>query len=164
MKPRRPRHTVVTRRWPERYFTHLSPTARAIREQELLRRRRVSKPRMSYTNTLVKPRTSKWTQRFHTVYPGLKFNKLAISRRTGISISNLNTVYNRGLKAWQTGGSRPGASAQQWGIARLYKYVLVTKGKAPKSWYIGRYDPDKNLRRPSHPSSFRPRKYSSIAS
>ena len=147
MALRRPRHTFVTRRWPERYFTQLSPTARAIREQELLRRRRVSRPRMSYTNTLVKKRKSKWTQKFHSTYPGLKFNKSAIARRTGISISNLNTVYNRGLKAWKTGGSRPGASAHQWATARVYKYVLITKGKAPRAWYVGRYDPDKNLRR-----------------
>jgi hypothetical protein len=146
MKPRRPRHITVTRRWPERYFTALSPTQRALREQELLRRRRTSRPRMSYTNTLVPKRKSKWTQKFHSVYPGLKFNKTAISKRTGIAISNLNTVYNRGLKAWKTGGSRPGASAHQWATARVYKYVLVTKGKAPRAWYIGRYDPDKNLR------------------
>jgi hypothetical protein len=146
MKPRHPRHVTVTRRWPERYFTALSPIQRTIREQELLRRRRVSRPRMAYTNTLVPKRKSKWTQKFHSVYPGLKFNKAAISKRTGISISNLNTVYNRGLKAWKTGGSRPGASAHQWATARVYKYVLVTKGKAPRAWYVGRYDPDKNLR------------------
>ena len=146
MKPRHPRHVTVTRRWPERYFTALSPIQRTIREQELLRRRRVSRPRMAYTNTLVPKRKSKWTQKFHSVYPGLKFNKAAISKRTGISISNLNTVYNRGLKAWKTGGSRPGASAHQWATARVYKYVLVTKGKAPRAWYVGRSDPDKNLR------------------
>lgn len=74
-------------------------------------------------------------------------NKAAISRRTGISRSTLDTVYNRGLKAWKTGGSRPGASAHQWATARLYKYVLVTKGKAPRPWYATKYDPDKDLRR-----------------
>ena len=147
MKPRRPRHITVTHRWPERYFTSLTPIQRSIREQELLRRRRISRPRMAYTNTLVPKRKSRWTQKFHSVYPGLKFNKNAISKKTGIPISNLNTVYNRGLKAWRTGGSRPGASAQQWAIARVYKFVLITKRKAPVAWYATRYDPDQDLRR-----------------
>jgi hypothetical protein len=89
---------------------------------------------------------SKWTRKFHEIYPGLKFNKDAIARRTGISRSTLNTVYNRGLKAWKTGGSRPGATAPQWAIARVYKYVLVTKRKVPKTWYATRFDPDQDLR------------------
>ena len=146
MKPRRPRHTVVTMRWPERYFTGLSPAWRRARENELLKRRREKNPKLGPSNFKAKLKKSKWTQQFHKVYPDLKFNKEAISKRTGISVRNLNTVYNRGLKAWKTGGSRPGATAQQWAIARLYKFVLVTKHKAPKQWFARRYDPNANLR------------------
>lgn len=148
MTPRRPRHTVVTRAWPERYFTGLSRSWRLRREAELLKRRGVRRPKMGPSNKLAKRRPSKWTHLFHQVYPGLKFNKNAISKRTGIPRENLNTVYNRGLKAWKTGGSRPGASAQQWAIARLYKFVLISKRKAPVAWYATRFDPDNNLRRP----------------
>lgn len=144
---RHPRHTFVTRRWPERYFTGLSPHARRMREHELLARRRVEHPRLARSNTLVKTKKSRWTQLFHTVYPGLKFNKDAIARRSGISRSTLNTVYDRGLKAWKTGGSRPGAGPHQWAIARVYKFVLVTKKKAPRAWYATRFDPNNNLRR-----------------
>jgi len=149
MPPRHPRHTVVTRRWPERYFTGLSKTLRLTREKELLKRRRTpySKLRLGKSNVGGTKKKSKWTQQFHKVYPGLKFNKEAISRRTGISRSTLNTVYNRGLKAWKTGGSRPGATASQWAVARTYKYILLTKKKAPKAWYATRFDPDANLRR-----------------
>jgi len=146
MKPRRPRHTVVTMRWPERYFTGLSPAWRRARENELLKRRREKNPKLGPSNFKAKLKKSKWTQQFHKVYPDLKFNKEAISKKTGISVRNLNTVYNRGLKAWKTGGSRPGATAQQWAIARLYKFVLVTKHKAPKQWFARRYDPNANLR------------------
>jgi hypothetical protein len=32
------------------------------------------------------------------------------------------------------------------GVARVYRYVLVTKHKAPKAWYASRPDPDNNLR------------------
>jgi hypothetical protein len=81
------------------------------------------------------------------VYPDLKFNKDAISKITKIPKKTLDTVYDRGLKAWKTGGSRPGASAHQWAVARVYKYVLVTKKKAPKEWYETRFDPDSNLRK-----------------
>ena len=146
MTPRRPRHTFVSRPWPERYFTGLSKSWRHRREAELLKRRKTRHPTLGRSNSVVKSKKSKWTQLFHTSYPGLKFNKNAISKRTKISRDILNTVYNRGLKAWKTGGSRPGASAQQWAIARVYKFVLISKRKAPVAWYISRYDPDKNLR------------------
>jgi hypothetical protein len=119
------------------------------REKELLKRRRTpySKLRMGQSDKGGTRQKSKWTLLFHKTYPNLKFNKEAISRRTGISRSTLNTVYNRGLKAWKTGGSRVGATPQQWAVARLYKYVLVTKRKAPTAWYATRADPDQNLRR-----------------
>ena len=153
MKPRHPRHTTVTRRWPERYFTGLSKSLRLVREKELLKRRRMpySKLGLSRTDKGGTKRKSKWTGLFHKTYPDLKFNKDAIARRTGISRSTLNTVYNRGLKAWKTGGSRVGATPQQWAIARTYKYVLVTKRKAPMAWYATRFDPDQDLRRKRAP-------------
>jgi len=143
----KPRHISLSRKWPERYFSGLSHSMKLRREAELLRRRTSRHPKLSVSNRFAKKRKSRWTAKFHSVYPGLKFNKNAISKRTGISRSTLDTVYNRGLKAWKTGGSRPGATAQQWAIARVYKYVLVTKRKAPVAWYAYRADPDKNLRR-----------------
>ena len=147
--PRRPRHITLTRAWPERYFGGLSAAMRRTREKELLKRRRTpySKLKLQASNRGAKRRPSKWTQLFHKTYPDLKFNKEAIARRTGIPRSTLNTVYNRGLKAWKTGGSRVGATAAQWAVARTYKYVLLTKGKAPKAWYATKFDPDQNLRR-----------------
>lgn len=149
MSPRRPRHITLTRKWPERYFAGLTKTMKLVRERELLTRRRVpySKLRLKTSNAGGTNKKSKWTEQFHKVYPGLKFNKNAISRRTGIPRKVLDTVYDRGLKAWKTGGSRPGATAQQWAIARVYKFVLVSKRKAPKEWYATRFDPNNNLRR-----------------
>lgn len=136
-------------KWPVRYFSGLSPTMRRAREKELLRRRRVpySKLSLGQSNKGATTRKSHWTLLFHRTYPGLKFNKDLISKKTGISKSTLNTVYNRGLKAWKTGGSRPGTTAPQWATSRTYKYILITKKKAPKAWYATRPDPDQNLRR-----------------
>ena len=133
-------------KWPERYFSGLSKRMIRERKKELLKRKRSKHPKLGKTDTLTKSRKSRWTGLFHSVYPGLKFNKDLISKRTGISRNALNTVYDRGLKAWKTSGSRPGATAQQWAIARVYKFVLVTKKKAPKKWYATRADPNSNLR------------------
>jgi hypothetical protein len=146
---RHPRHvTVAGRSWPERYFAGLSRSLKLARSRELLKRRKTpySKLKLSKSNSGGTKKKSKWTQLFHKTYPNLKFNKNAIARRTGISRSTLNTVYDRGLKAWKTGGSRPGVTAPQWAVARVYKYVLVTKRKAPKAWYATRFDPDQDLR------------------
>ena len=136
-------------KWPVRYFSGLSQTMKATRKKELLKRRRVpySKLSLGQSNKDATKRKSRWTMQFHRVYPGLKFNKELISKKTGISKSTLNTVYDRGLKAWKTGGSRPGATAPQWAIARVYKFVLVSKNKAPEAWYATRPDPNQNLRR-----------------
>ena len=145
MTPRGPRHTFVTRRWPERYFTGLSPAMRLVREKELLQRRRVgySKLRLAKSDTFARPKKSKWTVWFHKEFPGLKFDKEAIARRTGISRSTLNTVYDRGLKAWKTGGSRVGANPHQWAVARVYKFVIIsTRRKYPRT----KFDPNQNLR------------------
>ena len=145
----RPRHVTLRHTWPERYFTGLSRSMKLKREKELLKRRRTpySKLRMGQSDKGGTRQKSKWTLLFHKTYPNLKFNKEAISRRTGISRSTLNTVYNRGLKAWKTGGSRVGATPQQWAIGRTYRYILITKKKAPMAWYATRADPDQNLRR-----------------
>jgi hypothetical protein len=103
----------------------------------------VAHPKLSKTNTLVKTRKSSWTVLFHKTYPGLKFDKQLFENKFKISKKVLDTVYDRGLKAWKTGGSRPGATAQQWAVARVYKFILISKRKASTK----RVDPNKNLRR-----------------
>ena len=147
------RHVTLSRLWPERYFSGLSRSMKLVREKELLKRRRTpySKLSLGKSDKGGTRRKSRWTGLFHKTYPGLKFNKDAIARRTGISRSTLNTVYNRGLKAWKTGGSRVGATPQQWAIGRTYRYILITKKKAPMAWYATRADPDQDLRRKRAP-------------
>jgi hypothetical protein len=126
--------------WPERYFSGLKSRAlRLIRAKELTSR----KSKLGFSNAFAKKRKSRWTTLFHKTYPGLKFDKNAISKRTGIPVKTLDTVYDRGLKAWRTSGSRPGATSHQWAIARVYKFVLITKKKAKTN----RPDPDSNLRK-----------------
>ena len=130
-------------KWPKRYFSGLTPAQKLMRQKELLRRSRARNPKLGPSNKFAKTRKSSWTVMFHKAYPNIKFNKGLIAAKTGIPRSKLNTVYDRGLKAWKTSGSRPGATAQQWAIARLYKFVLITKGKATTK----KVDPNNNLRR-----------------
>lgn len=132
--------------YPLRYLAGLSPSMKLVRKKELLRRKKSGSFKLGRSNKVARTRTSRWTTLFHKTYPGLPFIKSAISKRTGIPIRSLDTVYNRGRRAWQTSGSRPGATANQWGVARVYKFVLVSKRKAPRSWYASRPDPDDDLR------------------
>lgn len=128
------------RKFPQRY---IGTQPRKQREKVLMKRIRTGsfKP-----DGLTSRRRSKWTLQFHKVFPGLPFDKKLISKVTRIPVKTLNTVYNRGRRAWQTSGSRPGTTANQWGTARVYKFVLVSLRKVPLSWYIYKRDPDNNLR------------------
>lgn len=144
---RHPRHITLKKSWPQRYFSGLSRMLKFTRERELLKRKKSKSFKLGKSDSFAKPRKSHWTLQFHKIYPELKFNKSLISKRTGIPVKTLNTVYDRGRRAWQTGGSRPGMTANQWGVARTFKYILITKRKAPKAWYATKFDPDQDLRR-----------------
>ena len=50
----------------------------------------------------------------------------AKAAKSGISLSTLRKVYNRGVAAWNS-GHRPGTTPQQWGHARVNSYI--NKGK-----------------------------------
>ena len=130
---------ILIMKFPRRY---IGTIPRKFREKQLIDR---IKSGSFKPDGFKARRRSKWTIKFHEVYPGLKFNKPEISRVTGIPLNTLNTVYNRGRRAWQTSGSRPGTTANQWGTARVYKFVLVTLKKVPKTW-LTKVDPDNNLR------------------
>ena len=51
----------------------------------------------------------------------------AKAKKSGISLSTLRKVYNRGMAAWRT-GHRPGTSPQQWAMARVNSYINKGKG------------------------------------
>lgn len=49
------------------------------------------------------------------------------AEKTGISLGILKQVFQRGVKAWQS-GHRPGTTAVQWGHARVNSFVTKSKG------------------------------------
>jgi len=90
----------------------------------------------------VKTKPSKHTKKYHKMYgEGFKsfstFNEVitedvtkALQKKadkTGMPVGVLRQVYNRGVAAWKT-GHRPGATASQWGFARVNSFVTKSKG------------------------------------
>ena len=49
------------------------------------------------------------------------------AEKSGMPLSVLRQVYNRGVAAWRT-GHRPGTTPQQWGLARVNSFVTKSSG------------------------------------
>jgi hypothetical protein len=82
------------------------------------------------TDDKKKTRTSSYNVQFYSLYPELKdvkgnYFKLR-EEKTGFPADLLKIAFNKGKAAWRT-GHRPGATAEQWGYARVSS--LLMKGK-----------------------------------
>lgn len=84
---------------------------------------------------------SNYTTKFNKLYPDLKYDLNLFSKKFNIPLKTLKEVYNKGIKAWKTSGSRPGVPAIAWGRARIYKFILIEEGKLKKL----KTDPDNYL-------------------
>jgi len=88
-----------------------------------------------------KTKESKHTKKYRDMYGEETINEDATAalkkkaEKSGISLSILRKVYNRGVAAWRT-GHRPGTTPEQWGLARVNSFI--TKGKG--TW--GKADKD----------------------
>ncbi len=115
---------------PKRYFSGLSKTKRQTRKRELTKRAKLSwKDQKAYrpfkTDVGVKTRKSKYTLDWKKRFPNVKSIEGA-SKVTGVPASLIKESYNRGVAAWRT-GHRPGATKEQWGIARYRSMLLCGK-------------------------------------
>ncbi len=115
---------------PKRYFSGLSKTKRQTRKRELTKRAKLSwKEQKAYrpfkTDVGVKTRKSKYTLDWKKRFPNVKSIEGA-SKVTGVPASLIKESYNRGVAAWRT-GHRPGATKEQWGIARYRSMLLCGK-------------------------------------
>ena len=70
-----------------------------------------------------KEKKSSWTQKFHKLHPEAKTLK-QISDVTGIPKPALSAVKRKGMGAYYSSGSRPNQTAESWGLARMYSYIL----------------------------------------
>jgi hypothetical protein len=116
--------------WPPKYYRGLSTRRKSQRHREITRRKKMSwKDPNAYkpfkTDRGATHRSSSYSSRFHTKYPGVK-GLSEIAKATGVSLGVLKKVYNRGMAAWRT-GHRPGATEHAWGMARVHSFVLHGK-------------------------------------
>ena len=104
---------------------------------------RAYKPAPGDIRTKTKP--SKYTKKFKQMYGEMSehitFEDISVEEgkadaalkkkadKSGISLSILRKVFDRGFAAWRT-GHRPGTNPTQWGLARVNSFI--TKGK---TWY-----------------------------
>ena len=121
---------------PKRYLSGLSRKDRRTQKKNILKARKSYKSNKSNksnkkTNKYIprpmlksfKSKKSSWTQKFHTLYPGVKTIK-KISKAVGIPRKALLDVKKKGMGAYYSSGSRPNQTAQSWGLARMYSYIL----------------------------------------
>ena len=131
---------------PARYYKGLSREEKKERKKEFLKREGTSNYEPLKTDIKAQAKgqvkSSGYTQKFHRLFPDVHTKK-DIQNLSGISVKILDEVYDRGLKAWQT-GHRPGASQHAWAWARVYSFLL--KG-------CTYYGPDSDLVRISKTSS-----------
>ena len=80
-----------------------------------------------------KTKPSGFTKKFKQMYGEVKDINETIkavqnkAKKTGMPYSILKQVYNRGMAAWK-GGHRPGATQQQWALARVNSFVTKSSG------------------------------------
>jgi hypothetical protein len=87
-------------------------------------------------------RKSSYSARWERLFPDARSLE-ARAKATGVPLRYIQESYNRGLAAWRT-GHRPGATAQQWGYARVASFLLCGKTH---------YGPDSDLVREARAAS-----------
>jgi hypothetical protein len=111
---------------PKRYSSGLSKRDKQKQLKSIKKAKRsykkgkyVSRPKLKS----FKSKKSSWTQKFHKLHPNAKTMK-QISDATGIPKGALSAVKKKGMGAYYSSGSRPNQTAESWGLARMYSYIL----------------------------------------
>jgi len=111
---------------PKRYSSGLSKKDKQKQLKSIKKAKRsykrgkyVSRPKLKS----FKSKKSSWTQKFHKLYPDAKTLK-QISDATRIPKGALSAVKKKGMGAYYSSGSRPNQTAESWGLARMYSYIL----------------------------------------
>ena len=132
---------------PKAYYKGLSDKEKEDRAKQFARQSKMDdddqdayKPAPGDKDTETKP--SKHTKKYRQMYGEdvmsfSSFNEVitedvtaALQKKadkTGMPLSVLRQVYNRGVAAWKS-GHRPGTTASQWGFARVNSFVTKSKG------------------------------------
>tara|TARA_B100000963_G_C22619771_1_gene669271 strand:- start:766 stop:1179 length:414 start_codon:yes stop_codon:yes gene_type:complete len=115
---------------PRKYYQGLSKKDRLKQLKSLKRSRRAYRKNRGKSKYYKRPKLksfkekkSSWTTKFKNKYPGIKTIK-DIAKVTGIPREALLAVKKKGMGAYYSSGSRPNQTAQSWGLARMYSYIM----------------------------------------
>lgn len=131
---------------PAQYFEGLSEETKRKREKEIERRQRHYQETGEYIyeklpgdDEIDKAKQNKGTKskqadkvREEIKKPGKKEFIRAASKVSGVSKEIIEEVYDKGLAAFATSGSRPGQTPQSWSRARVYSFLFDSKSGARK--------------------------------
>lgn len=93
---------------------------------------------------------SRYTKDWNKKYGEKSISLSAKSKISGVPLSILKKVYNKGLAAWRGGSHRPGASQHQWGVSRVNSFLTCGN-----TWYF----PDHKLAQEAMKKSPKARKF-----
>lgn len=112
--------------FPSKYFEGLTPRQTQIRFRELVLRRHAPQKNFEpfVTDFGKHTQTSNYTRLFYQTWGENNTSLESKSRVTGVPLSIITQVYNKGLAAWAN-GHRPGATQQQWGYARVHSFLTL---------------------------------------
>jgi hypothetical protein len=71
-----------------------------------------------------KSHKSGWVAKFEKKYGSNIKTYKQISKKTGIPSAALKAVVRKGRGAYYSSGSRPNQTAESWGKARMYSYIM----------------------------------------
>ena len=111
---------------PKKYYSKLSRKDKKKQLKSLKKSQKSYKKGKYFTRPKLKSfkeKKSSWTQKFHKLHPQAKTLK-QISDATGIPKPALSAVKRKGMGAYYSSGSRPNQTAESWGLARMYSYIL----------------------------------------
>jgi len=111
---------------PKRYYSKLSRKDKKKQLRSLKKSQKSYKKGKYFTRPKLKSfkeKKSSWTQKFHKLHPRAKTLK-QIADVTGIPKPALSAVKRKGMGAYYSSGSRPNQTAESWGLARMYSYIL----------------------------------------
>ena len=112
---------------PKKYTARLSKKDKAKQKKSIKRAissykkgKYIDRPKLkSY-----KPKKSSWVKKFEKKYgEDIKTYK-EIEKATGIPVKALKSVVKKGKGAYYSSGSRPNQTAESWGKARMYSYIM----------------------------------------
>lgn len=118
---------IIRTKTPEHYTSGLSKKDKK-KQQRYLKRSSKDYKQGKYTPRpklkSFKNKKSSWTQKFEKKYGEDVKSYKQISKATGIPVPALKAVVKKGMGAYYSSGSRPNQTAESWGKARMYSYIM----------------------------------------